>query len=127
MAGTVASRGSGSEGGGQGAPSRSLRALALTRARAPVLDVFQLVSVPLPRTPRQDAEAGEPRLVLDHISPSPKCVAFGGQVRPSPSCRLSSAPFLTGLLVTEGCVSGAGVYGWVCRTISVCMSCVTFL
>ncbi|CAK6448072.1 unnamed protein product [Pipistrellus nathusii] len=42
-------------------------------------DVFQLVSVPLPRTPRQDAEAGEPRLVLDHISPSPKCVAFGGQ------------------------------------------------
>ncbi|XP_059558517.1 WD repeat-containing protein 75 [Myotis daubentonii] len=42
-------------------------------------DVFQLVSVRLPRSPHQDAEAEEPCLVLDYISPSPKCVAFGSQ------------------------------------------------
>lgn len=66
----------------------------------PVLDVFQLVSVRLPRSPRQDAEAEEPCLVLGYISPSPKCVAFGSQVSFLPlvsllylnslSCRLSS-------------------------------------
>ncbi|XP_005373379.1 PREDICTED: WD repeat-containing protein 75 [Chinchilla lanigera] len=40
-------------------------------------DVFQLVSVKLPKSPSQEVEAKELSSVLDYINQSPKCTAFG--------------------------------------------------
>ncbi|KAM6174734.1 WD repeat-containing protein 75 [Erethizon dorsatum] len=40
-------------------------------------DIFQLVSVKLPKSPSQEIEAKELSFVLDYINQSPKCIAFG--------------------------------------------------
>ncbi|XP_007529066.1 WD repeat-containing protein 75 [Erinaceus europaeus] len=40
-------------------------------------DVFQLVSVKLPKSSSQEIEAKEISFVLDYINQSPKCIAFG--------------------------------------------------
>lgn len=45
-----------------------------------LLDVFQLVSVKLPKSSSQEVEATELSFVLDYINQSPKCVAFGNEV-----------------------------------------------
>ncbi|XP_021012921.1 WD repeat-containing protein 75 [Mus caroli] len=42
-------------------------------------DVFQLVSVKLPKSTSQDVEARELTFVLDYINRSPKCIAFGNE------------------------------------------------
>lgn len=42
-------------------------------------DVFQLVSVKLPKSPCQEVEATELSFVLDYINQSPKCIAFGSE------------------------------------------------
>ncbi|XP_060224311.1 WD repeat-containing protein 75 [Meriones unguiculatus] len=42
-------------------------------------DIFQLVSVKLPKSPSQDVEAKELAFVLDYINQSPKCIAFGNE------------------------------------------------
>uniref|UniRef100_A0A2K5IGW2 WD repeat-containing protein 75 n=1 Tax=Colobus angolensis palliatus TaxID=336983 RepID=A0A2K5IGW2_COLAP len=43
-------------------------------------DIFQLVSVKLPKSSSQEVEAKELSFVLDYINQSPKCVAFGNEV-----------------------------------------------
>ncbi|CAO2616266.1 WD repeat-containing protein 75 [Lemmus lemmus] len=45
------------------------------------LDVFQLVSVKLPKSPSQNVEARERTFVLDYVNRSPKCIDFGNEVR----------------------------------------------
>ena len=47
----------------------------------PLADAFQLVSVRLPRSTSQEIEAEELSLVLDYVNQSPKCIAFGNEVR----------------------------------------------
>ncbi|XP_008060856.2 WD repeat-containing protein 75 [Carlito syrichta] len=42
-------------------------------------DVFQLVSVKLPKSSSQEVEAKELSFVLDYINQSPKCIAFGNE------------------------------------------------
>ncbi|XP_066201661.1 WD repeat-containing protein 75 [Saccopteryx leptura] len=42
-------------------------------------DVFQLVSVKLPKSSSQEVEAKELSFVLDYINQSPKCIAFGSE------------------------------------------------
>ncbi|KAJ6665215.1 hypothetical protein lerEdw1_004264 [Lerista edwardsae] len=42
--------------------------------------LFQLVSVKLPKIPGQEVEANELELILDGVSKSPKCTAFGREV-----------------------------------------------
>ncbi|XP_042544242.1 WD repeat-containing protein 75 [Dipodomys spectabilis] len=42
-------------------------------------DVFQLVSVKLPKSTSQEVEAKELSFVLDYINQSPKCIAFGNE------------------------------------------------
>uniref|UniRef100_A0A667GVS3 WD repeat domain 75 n=1 Tax=Lynx canadensis TaxID=61383 RepID=A0A667GVS3_LYNCA len=42
-------------------------------------DVFQLVSVKLPKSSSQEIEAKELSFVLDYINQSPKCIAFGNE------------------------------------------------
>ncbi|XP_055472786.1 WD repeat-containing protein 75 [Psammomys obesus] len=42
-------------------------------------DIFQLVSVKLPKSPSQEVEAKELAFVLDYINQSPKCIAFGNE------------------------------------------------
>uniref|UniRef100_A0A452QZT3 WD repeat domain 75 n=1 Tax=Ursus americanus TaxID=9643 RepID=A0A452QZT3_URSAM len=43
--------------------------------------VFQLVSVKLPKSSSQEIEAKELSFVLDYINQSPKCIAFGNEVK----------------------------------------------
>uniref|UniRef100_A0A8C9Q9T0 WD repeat domain 75 n=1 Tax=Spermophilus dauricus TaxID=99837 RepID=A0A8C9Q9T0_SPEDA len=43
-------------------------------------DVFQLVSVKLPKSSSQEIETKELSFVLDYINQSPKCIAFGNEV-----------------------------------------------
>lgn len=45
------------------------------------LDVFQLVSVKLPKSSSQNVEARERTFVLDYVNRSPKCIDFGNEVR----------------------------------------------
>ncbi|XP_006879002.1 PREDICTED: WD repeat-containing protein 75 [Elephantulus edwardii] len=42
-------------------------------------DVFQLVSVKLPKSSGQEIEAKEVSFILDYINQSPKCIAFGNE------------------------------------------------
>nr|XP_004660322.1 WD repeat-containing protein 75 [Jaculus jaculus] len=42
-------------------------------------DVFQLVSVKLPKSSSQEVQAKEVSFVLDYINQSPKCIAFGSE------------------------------------------------
>lgn len=42
-------------------------------------DIFQLVSVKLPKSSSQDVEARELSFVLDYVNQSPKCIAFGNE------------------------------------------------
>uniref|UniRef100_A0A8C6HH91 WD repeat domain 75 n=1 Tax=Mus spicilegus TaxID=10103 RepID=A0A8C6HH91_MUSSI len=42
-------------------------------------DIFQLVSVKLPKSTSQDVEARQLTFVLDYINRSPKCIAFGNE------------------------------------------------
>uniref|UniRef100_A0A2K6SE62 WD repeat domain 75 n=1 Tax=Saimiri boliviensis boliviensis TaxID=39432 RepID=A0A2K6SE62_SAIBB len=42
-------------------------------------DIFQLVSVKLPKSSSQEVEAKELSIVLDYINQSPKCIAFGNE------------------------------------------------
>lgn len=42
-------------------------------------DIFQLVSVKLPKSSSQEIEAEEISFVLDYVNQSPKCIAFGNE------------------------------------------------
>ncbi|ERE82896.1 WD repeat-containing protein 75 [Cricetulus griseus] len=57
-------------------PTRAEDSIFLTISKEEP-DIFQLVSVKLPKSSSQDVEARELSFVLDYVNRSPKCIAFG--------------------------------------------------